>query len=58
MASGRGVVSALSCNHRDLQLECSIVLHEALLLPIPMYGSEIMLWKEKEIYRIRGGAEG
>ena len=28
------------------------VLHETLLVPVLMYGSETMLWKEKEI-RIR-----
>ena len=31
-----------------------LVLHEMLLVPILMYGSETMLWKEKERSRIRG----
>ena len=30
------------------------VLHENFLVPILMYGTEIMLWKEKERSRIRG----
>ena len=40
-------------NARDLQLECASVLHETLLVPVLMYGSETMLWKEKESSRIR-----
>ena len=47
MASGRVVINA-----RDLQLECARVLHETLLVPFLMYGSETMLWKE-ERSRIR-----
>ena len=35
-------------NARDLQLECARILHETLLVPVLMYGSEIMLWREKE----------
>ena len=31
-----------------------LVLHETLLVPLLMYGSETMLWKEKERSRIRG----
>ena len=30
-----------------------LVLHETLLVHVLMYGSETMLWKEKEISRIR-----
>ena len=37
----------------DLQFECARVLHETLLVPILMYGSETILWKEKYISRIR-----
>ena len=40
-------------NARDLQLECFIVLHETLLLPVFMYGIKTVLWKEKERLRIR-----
>ena len=28
-------------------------MHETLLVPLRMYGSETMLWKEEEISRIR-----
>ena len=40
-------------NARNLQLECARVLHETLLVNVLMYGSEAMLWKEKEISRVR-----
>ena len=30
-----------------------LVLHETLLIPVLMYGSETMLWKEKERSRIK-----
>ena len=54
MASGRTVVGVIRSivNATDLQLECARVLREALLVPILMYGSETLLWKEKE--RSRG----
>ena len=54
MASGR-VVGAISSlvNVRDLQLERVRVLHETLLVPVLMYGSETMLWREKERSRVR-----
>ena len=49
VASGRRMTSAIRplVNGRDLQLECARVLHETLLVPVLMYGSETMLWKEK-----------
>ena len=55
MASGRRVAGAIRSllNAMDLQLECARVLHEALLVPVLMYDSETMLWKEKERSRIR-----
>ena len=55
VASGRKVAGAFRpiVNVRDLQIECSRVLHERLLVPILMYDSEIMLWKEKERSRIK-----
>ena len=34
-------------------MECARVLHESLLLPILMYVSETMRWREKERSRIR-----
>ena len=45
MASGRRVAGAIRFmdNARDLQLECARVLHETLLIPVLMYGSEMML---------------
>ena len=48
MATIRSLVNA-----RDLQLEYARVLHETLLVSIPMYGSETMLRKEKERSRTR-----
>ena len=45
-------------NARDLQLKCVRVLHETLLVPVLMYGSETKLWKDKERSRIRGCADG
>ena len=55
VASGRRVAGGIwsLVNARDLQLECARVLHEALLIPVLMYGSETLLWKEKERSRIR-----
>ena len=35
-------------------VECARVLHETLLVPAIMYGSETMLWKGKERSRVRG----
>ena len=40
-------------NARTLQLECARVLHELLLVPVRNYGSEKMIWREKERSRIR-----
>ena len=37
----------------NLQLECARILHETLFVPVLMYGSETMLRKEKERFRIR-----
>ena len=47
-----GVTKSL-VNTRDLQLEFARVLHETLLVPVLMYGSETMLWKEEERSRVR-----
>ena len=46
------VISSL-VNTRSLQLECSRVLHELLLMPVLVYGSETVIWREKERSRIR-----
>ena len=40
-------------NARSLQLECIRVLHESLLVPVLVYGSETVIWREKETSRIR-----
>ena len=40
-------------NARGLQLECARTLHETLFVHVLTYGSEIILWKEKERSRIR-----
>ena len=59
VVSGRRVVGAIMSlvNAKDLQLECARVLHETLLALVLMYGSETMLWKEKERSR-KGCADG
>ena len=50
MVSGasRSLVNAMG-----LQLQCTKVLNETLLVPVLMYGSETMIWKEEERSRIR-----
>ena len=55
MANGRRVAGAIRSllNARSLQLECAKVFHESLLVPVLMYGSETMIWREKERSRIR-----
>ena len=55
LASGRRVAGALMflVNVRYLQLECGRVLHETLLVPVLMYVSEKILWREKERARVR-----
>ena len=54
VASGRRVAGAIRplLNARDLRLQFARVLHDSLLLmPVLMYGSETMIWKERS--RIR-----
>ena len=55
VARGRRVVGAIwsMVNARSLQLECARVLHESLLVPVLNYGSETMIWREKEGSRIK-----
>ena len=55
MASGRRVAGAIRSlvKARDLQLKCARVLHETLFVPVLMYGSKTLVWKEKERSRIR-----
>ena len=60
MASGRRVAGAIGSlvSTRDLQIECARVLPETLLVPLLMYGSETILWKEKMRSRIRDAQMG
>ena len=55
VVSKRKVVGAIRflVNTWGLQLECARVLHEAMLMHVPFYGSETMAWKVKERYRIK-----
>ena len=50
LVSGRRFAGAIRSlvNARNLQLECVRVLHETLLVPVLVYDSETMLWKEEE----------
>ena len=41
-------------NARSSQFVCAKVLYESLLVPVRPYGSETMIWKEKERSSIRG----
>ena len=49
--SGRRVADAIRSlvNARDLQLQCARVLHETLLVPVLIYGSENVMEGEGEI---------
>ena len=49
VASGKRVADAIRTliNARSLLHECARVLHELLLVPVLMYGSETMIWREK-----------
>ena len=55
VVSGRRVADAIRSlvNDRDFELECARFLHETLLVPVLVYSSETMLWKEKTRSRIR-----
>ena len=55
VASGRRVPCAIRSlvNVRSLQLRCSRVLHESLVVSVLTCGSETMIWREKERSRIR-----
>ena len=54
-ASGRRVSGASNSlvNARGLRLECARVLRETFLVPVLMYGSNTMTWKEEARSRIR-----
>ena len=54
VTSGRrvtGVIKSLVYT-RSLQFECDRVLHESLLISVLAYGSEVIIWREKEWSRI------
>ena len=55
VVSRRKVASAINSlvHASGLQLQCGRFLHETLLVLVLMYGSETMVWKEKEKSRIR-----
>ena len=55
VVSGRRVAGAIRSlvNARDVHLDCARVLLKTLFVPVLMYGSEKMLWKEKERFRIK-----
>ena len=40
-------------NARGLHPQCARALHEALIVPVLFYGSETMIWTEKEKSKIR-----
>ena len=52
--SGRKVkdVIRFPVSTRDLRLEMTRVMHEGLLVPVLMRGSETVVWREKEVPRI------
>ena len=55
VVSGRKIAGAIRSlvNARSLQLQCAMVLNESLLVPVLTFGSETMIWREKERPRIR-----
>ena len=54
VASGRKVAGAIRSmvNVRSQQLKFARVMPETLLLPVLLYSSETMVWREKEMSRI------
>ena len=55
VVSGRRVAGAIRflVNVKGLKLECTRLLNETLLVSVFMYGTETMIWREKERSRIR-----
>ena len=43
----RKVASGRKVNARNLQLEYAKMLHETLLMPVLLYGSETLIWREE-----------
>ena len=56
VANGRSVTGDIRSlvYARSLQLECARVFHESLMVTVVTYGSETMIWREKERSRIKG----
>ena len=54
VTSERRVADAIKSqvNARGLQFECATILHEILLMPVFIYGSGTMIWKEKKSSKI------
>ena len=54
VASGRRDAGAIRSlvNTRNLKLDCARGLHESLMMPVLTYGSETMIWREKDMFRI------
>ena len=38
---------------RSLQCKCARLLYEGFVMPVLLYGSETLIWREKERSRIR-----
>ena len=53
LASGRRVAGAIRSLVNARSCECARVLHKSLLVPLLMFGSETMIWKEEVRSRIR-----
>ena len=54
LTSGRKVAGAIRSlvNAKGLQPECERLLHEGLLVPVLLYGSETIIWRENDRSRI------
>jgi hypothetical protein len=55
VSNGRRVAGAIKtlANTKNLSLECIRRLHECMLVPVLMYGSEVTVWSQKNISRIQ-----
>ena len=54
MSGGKvgGAIRSL-VNAKGLQFDCSRVLHELLFIPLLLYDSEAMVWRERKRSRIK-----
>ena len=52
--NGRKVTGAIRSlvNAKSLELACAMVLRETFFVPVLLYDSEIVIWREKERSRI------